>query len=1433
MKRHASMNRVYRLVWSQVLNAWVAVREHARGRGKESSRTLVAAALSLSAALVQAAPIGGQVASGAGSISQSGATTTITQSSQNLSLNWQSFNIARPETVNFVQPSTSAIAVNRISDTSGTQILGHLNANGQVYLINPNGILFGQGAQVNVGGLVASTLDLNDAFLNGATRTFAGPGTGSVVNQGTITATNGGYVALLGNRVSNQGTITAQLGTVALGAGSAATLTFSGNSLVQMQVDQSTLNNLAENKQLIQADGGMVIMSAGAKDALLASVVNNTGVIEARTVENRDGSIILLGGMQAGQVNVGGTLDVSSATGTGGHVLATADHVVVTDNTLINATGATGGGTINIGGGWQGSGGIPQATAIYIAKTATLDASATDHGNGGTVVAWSDIHNPSSATRAYGTFLTKGGANGGNGGRIETSGHWLDVAGIAANASAPMGQGGEWLLDPYDLTITSTATTATTAGGPPYSFSSGSGATNVLNTDIQTQLNNGTSVTLQTTGTSGDGFGSGNITVSANIAKTAGGNANLLLKAHNDIVVATGVSVSSTAGALNVTLNSDSDGSGAGAIVMNSGSSITSNGGNITLGGGSAGDGSGRAFGSAGKNDGILINGANLSSAGGNIVLRGKSANVGGFAAGIRINNDNTADSMINSGSGTILLDGISQGSSAVAGVEFNTNTQNHKATITSANTTANAITINADASPASVAGWGLLAYWDTTISATGAGGGVTITGKINNIAGGRAIGFHSPTYAGGRILANGGPIVLNAITAGSGTSIYANGLGQVIGQLAGSTVPTSSSNITLNIDRPMEGSSANLPLFLIDSTGVLTIQPNTAATTIGIAGGAGTVSLLASLFNGGVFSNHLSSITVGNATAGKITVGGATTFGTNTTLMSGSGGIAISGAITATGKNLTLSTTGSASESSSITAAGLELLGSGGSYTLTNAANSIATLAGNTGSISLVDNASLAVGTVNTAGITTSGAVSLQATGASSDITLNQSVTGGGSGNSVVLSVGRNFINNAGSGGVNPGAGGGRWLIYSAAPANDTFGALASNSLPLWNKTYTSYAPASVTETGNRYLFSYQPSLTATVNGGNIVKAYGTDLTASAPTTTITGLVNATTYGGAFTQEAYTGTGAASTNGLAGTALISGSPYTLTVSGNLAAPTGYGTSTYNDVSLTINKAALTVTANAASKTYDGLAYSGSNGLTYTGFVNGETSAALGGTLIYSGSSQGAVNAGSYAITPSGLTSGNYTLSYSNGTLTVNPVTLTYSATSAGFIAGQTPAGMSGTVNGFVAGETLASSTTGTLAWTSTAGASSQPGQYSINGGGLVAPNYVFAQNASNATALTLKPGTAPEPVRNATAQMQSNVLSFQTGAQPQTLSLSPTITVTQSSSADSIARSDSSASGSGNNAMVNATMNIGGSGPTLHIVNGGMRLPDTIVSTN
>jgi filamentous hemagglutinin family protein len=347
MHRHASVNRIYRLVWSDASSSWVPAAESTRGRGKGSCKALLMATLSLCAGLTEAGPLGGQVVSGSGHIGQSGALTTITQASPVLSLSWASFNIAPQETVDFVQPSASAIAVNRITGSNGTQILGHLNANGQVYLINPNGIVFGRGSQVNVGGLVASTLDVTDASLAGNSRTFSGAGSGSVQNEGTINAagdgTGGGYVALLGNHVVNQGSIRAQLGTVAMGAGNAATLTFQGDSLVHLQVDRSVLNSLAANGGLIRADGGQVLMSAGAADALLASVVNNTGVIEARTVQEHAGGITLLGGMAEGTVQIAGTLDASAPDGgNGGFIETSAAHVEVANSAKITTLAAHG-----------------------------------------------------------------------------------------------------------------------------------------------------------------------------------------------------------------------------------------------------------------------------------------------------------------------------------------------------------------------------------------------------------------------------------------------------------------------------------------------------------------------------------------------------------------------------------------------------------------------------------------------------------------------------------------------------------------------------------------------------------------------------------------------------------------------------------------------------------------------------------------------------------------------------------------------------------------------------------------------------------------------------------------------------------------------------------------------------------------------------------
>jgi hypothetical protein len=189
-----------------------------------------------------------------------------------------------------------------------------------------------------------------------------------------------------------------------------------------------------------------------------------------------------------------------------------------------------------------------------------------------------------------------------------------------------------------------------------------------------------------------------------------------------------------------------------------------------------------------------------------------------------------------------------------------------------------------------------------------------------------------------------------------------------------------------------------------------------------------------------------------------------------------------------------------------------------------------------------------------------------------------------------------------------------------------------------------------------------------------------------------------------------------------------------------------YTVSYVSNTASTINPALLTVTANNASKTYDGLAYSGGSGVSYTGLVDGQTASVLGGTLSYSGNSQGAMNAGSYSIAPGGLNSLNYSITFDSGALTVNPATLTYTANPETIKPGQSFPVFTGTVTGFVSRDIESNSTAGTLLFSSPATGTSPPGTYAIDGSGLSASNYLFAQAPGNATALTILGAATGQP---------------------------------------------------------------------------------------
>jgi filamentous hemagglutinin family protein len=285
-------------------------------------------------------PTGGQIVSGSGAVTQSGSTMTVQQDSARLAIDWAGFSIGAGHTVNFVQPSAASVALNRVTGGEVSVIQGALNANGQVFLINPNGVLFSPSAQVNVGGIVASTLDMSE---EGPDRyRLSGASANAVINQGNIRAADGGTIALVAARVINEGTLTANAGRVLLGAGATVTLDLGGP--VKLQVNEAALDALIVNGGAIRADGGQVMLTARAAGDLVSTVINHSGVIEARTLATGEtGEILLLGDMESGRIAVSGRLDASAPDGgDGGFIETSAAHIDLAPDLVVTAAAPTG-----------------------------------------------------------------------------------------------------------------------------------------------------------------------------------------------------------------------------------------------------------------------------------------------------------------------------------------------------------------------------------------------------------------------------------------------------------------------------------------------------------------------------------------------------------------------------------------------------------------------------------------------------------------------------------------------------------------------------------------------------------------------------------------------------------------------------------------------------------------------------------------------------------------------------------------------------------------------------------------------------------------------------------------------------------------------------------------------------------------------------------
>jgi filamentous hemagglutinin family protein len=446
-------------------------------------------------------PTGAQVGAGTVSISTTGTKLQIDQASDRAIINWQNFSIGSSGWVNFSQPSASAVVLNRSMQPA--EIFGRLSANGQVFVTSQSGVYFARSAQVDVGGLVASNLSIRDQDFLAGRYVFSNEGSsGKVVNDGQINITTvGGYAALAGTQVQNNGVIVALAGTVALAAGDRITLDMVGDGLIKVSVDAATLNALALNAGTIQADGGRVVLSARSANALLDTVINNTGVIRARSLVERNGEIVLDGG-GAGAVVHSGSLDASGgqAGTTGGTVSISGQYVAMTEGSTTNASGDAGGGTVTV--------------------------------------------KASDAAFVYGSISARDSGGAGKGGNVETSGKYLEVT------QAPeVGAGGTWLIDPYNIDVVAVA--------PPPGFSNNTGPTafvpvgdnsQIAASLITSQLNAGASVTLDTGGAGSPGAQAGDIRVLAAIDKTVANSASLALNAFHDVQVNQPINIASAFG---------------------------------------------------------------------------------------------------------------------------------------------------------------------------------------------------------------------------------------------------------------------------------------------------------------------------------------------------------------------------------------------------------------------------------------------------------------------------------------------------------------------------------------------------------------------------------------------------------------------------------------------------------------------------------------------------------------------------------------------------------------------------------------------------------------------------------------------------------------------------------------------------------------------
>lgn len=556
---------------------------HAHSFRKKS----VAAAISfMLGGTVLANPQGLQVVSGQATIQATQDLMKITNTPGAI-LNWQQFNVGAGQTTEFVQHNAASQVFNRVVGGELSQILGTLKSNGQVFLINPAGLLVGQGAQINTAGFLATTLSISDADIQRKHLQFTqtGASSASIVQQGSIKTHSGGSVVLLSPNVQNSGIIHAD-GQVLLAAGHQVTL-------VDLRHP-----NIGLNVQSVAGQGAVNLGEiVGSHIGLFGALVRNTGIVEATSVQLDESGKISFRGTQGATLSstsqlkaAGGLIDVSapqgdvivegavlteSKQGQGGRIQISGDRVAILQRSRLSADGTEGGGTILVGGGWRGlDPTVQNAHETVVQETAILSASGLSNGSGGEVVVFSD-----GRTHMAGQLKAEGGSQSGDGGRIEVSGlRDVSVTG-PVSTRAESGQAGTFLLDPANLLVVATLPTPSTPpitpatsvapGTPPTAYFSTANQEGGLDgnsyitaqTVVDSLVNNGRVVLTTRSSIStvspapGPAPGNGNIVVNAPIlmptpapsAAVVAGVPRLTLEAEGDVFINSPIGIDPTA----------------------------------------------------------------------------------------------------------------------------------------------------------------------------------------------------------------------------------------------------------------------------------------------------------------------------------------------------------------------------------------------------------------------------------------------------------------------------------------------------------------------------------------------------------------------------------------------------------------------------------------------------------------------------------------------------------------------------------------------------------------------------------------------------------------------------------------------------------------------------------------------------------------------